>query len=120
MGGQPAELWVARPASPARLERARSFRILDPVRHVIRVHDVDFAAFLLCLWAGRITLIDAVELDQNERQFDFWDPQGAADEMALAYVNSSEARVLDALRRLKKVIYGRPRAWDPWKHAGRR
>ena len=98
-----------------RVDRTRSYSVVDEARRIVRVTDLDFAAYVL---EKGVAIIDAYEANAHERVFDFWDPRSEIPKISLEFVNSETARVLDCVRRLKKVTYVKPQGWDPWQSTG--
>lgn len=98
------------------MDRSRAYRVVDRQRFVVRVHDLDFAAYLLArgLPIIRATYERTAGIGQGST-FDFYDPDNHAFSMSTEYLNSPEARFADCVRRLKKVAHSVPADWDPWR-----
>ena len=84
------------------------------------------AAFLLVRGASRgVELAEACKTSQGSRQgplqmtFEFYDPQKAIPSLAMEYATSTEAAVLDMVRRLKNGLYTQPPGYDAWRPSRR-
>jgi len=64
--------------------------------------DLDTAGYFL---HSGLSLAYAVRLDRVHFEFEFYDPDGRAETLALEFINSSEHGFADAVCRLKKVIH---------------
>lgn len=106
--------------------RANAFEVVDVERCLVRVTDLDFAAFLL---VHGTHLADATELPRRgaaghqgprEMAFLVYDPEQRVPGLAMEYVTSEAAKLQDMTRRLKKVLHTRPAGYDAWRpRAGR-
>lgn len=80
----------------------------------VQLTDMDTAGYFF----GRDLIVqEAWKVSRYKYKFVFYDPDHVAEQMAMDFVNSSDARTCDGIARLKKVIHrfsgrdddGRPR-----------
>jgi hypothetical protein len=98
--------------APGRAQRAVLIRDGD----YIQLTDLDTAGYL---FGRELVLQDAWKVSRYKYKFVFYDPQHQAENMAMEFINSSDARTCDAIGRLKKVIhrfYGRDDDGHPRKN----